>query len=54
MSAILGPRTAFAQPADSISELFHENTKLGERSFGRANARIPVEYTIDELEVITR
>jgi SagB-type dehydrogenase family enzyme len=54
MGSILGPRAAFAPPGESISELFHENTKLGERVFGGSNARIPVEYTLDELAVITR
>jgi SagB-type dehydrogenase family enzyme len=39
---------------ESISELFHENTKLGRRVFGGANARIPVEYTLTELAAITR
>jgi SagB-type dehydrogenase family enzyme len=45
---------ALAQPEATISELFHENTKLGRRVFGGANARIPVEYELTELAAITR
>ncbi len=54
MGGILSARAAFAPPGESISELYHENTKLTERTFGGANARIPVEYTLNELAVITR
>ena len=54
MSRVLSPRAAFAPPDDAISELYHENTKLMRRTFGGANARIPVEYTLNELAVITR
>src|SRR2546421_4138440 len=54
MGRVLASRTAFAPPDDAISELYHENTKLMQCTFGGANARIPVEYTLNELAVITR
>jgi SagB-type dehydrogenase family enzyme len=54
VSSVLAPRPAFAPPAESISELFHENTKLGERVLGGPHARLPVEYTLDELAAVTR
>ena len=53
--AILTRRDAFADTSPgSLSELYHENTKLGTHVLGGANARIPVEYTVEELALITR
>jgi SagB-type dehydrogenase family enzyme len=49
---ILARRDAFAAPADSVAELYHENTKVN-RVLG-PNVLIPVEYAHDERAAIAR
>jgi len=52
MSNVLVRHDALSPRTEPVSELFHENTKL--RGVRGPNARVPVEYALDELAAVTR